>query len=117
MPAKRLTLAKVEMAEYALRELLECVDLDPAYHPGLSAALIQVDSLRPRNADPAAHTPVLWDPGIYGCACGFRPAERPGRISMMMAPYNSHLAKIGLPRPNAPVVYGFGPKTGQPLDY
>lgn len=117
MPAKHLTLAKVEIAEIALRELLECADLDPAYQAGLTSALGQVISLRPNSADPAAHTPVVWEPGIYGCTCGFRPNERPSRASMMMSPYHSHLAKIGLPRTNAPIVYGYGPKAGQPTEY
>lgn len=115
MSTKRLTLAKVEMTEYAIGELLACADLDPARRPLLEQALAQVSGLRSSwSADPAAHTPVMWDRGILGCACGFRPANPAARASMMMAAYHSHLAQIGLPRTDAPVVYGFGPNQGQP---
>jgi hypothetical protein len=35
-------------------------------------------------------------------------------MTMAMAPYNSHLARIGVPRDDGKqIVYGYGDKTGQ----
>jgi hypothetical protein len=113
MPAKKITLAKVEMARFALKELMACVDVPPDRRAELARALAVANSLAPTGANMADHSPVLYAPGIIGCKCGFRPAKFPGRASTMMSPYHSHLAKIGCPRSNAPVLYGYGAQIGQ----
>lgn len=113
MPRAIVTLRKVEMAEYALDDLLACADLGPADRDRLAAARAFVTTLRPAAPPAADHTPVAWDRGIIGCACGYRPDKVPARISMMMAPYHAHIAKLGVPRTDAPVIYGYGPKKGQ----
>lgn len=115
MARKSITLAKVEMAEFALGQLLECEDLPAGKRAVLASTKTLVASLRPGNANPADHTPIAYAPGIFGCKCGFRPAKPAGRISTMFGAYHSHLAKIGVPRNDAPVIYGYGPKIGQPF--
>lgn len=115
MAKKHLTLAKVEMAEFAIAQLLECDDFPAGKRAPLIATAGLLESLRPQKADPAAHTPVAYAPGIFGCSCGARPAERATRGSMTMAYYHGHLAKLGLPRTNAPVIAGYGPNQGQPI--
>jgi len=114
MATKKITLAKVEMAQFALKELLLCVDLDAGARSGLLAALSLVDSLTPTGAKMADHTPVLYAPRLIGCKCGFRPASPASSVHAWMSSYHSHLAKIGCPRSNAPVLYGFGPDLGKP---
>jgi hypothetical protein len=114
MATKKITLAKVDMARFALRELMACADVPPSRRTDLAAALAAVESLAPTGVNPADHTPLVYAPGIFGCRCGFRPDRQPSRASTMFSPYNSHLAKIGCPRTNAPIIYAYGPKIGQP---
>ena len=113
MVAKKITLAKVEMARFALEELMSCADVPPGRRADLLAALGVVNALAPAGVNVLEHTPVLYAPGIIGCQCGFRPVRQPARASTWMSPYHSHLAKIGCPRTNARVLYGYGPQIGQ----
>ena len=111
--AKKITLTKVEFAEFGLRELLDSEDVDPLRRAELERSLALVTSLRPTPAA-GTHTPVAYDRGIIGCSCGFRPDHPAARISTMLGAYHSHLAKLGLPRTSAPVIYGYGPNVGKP---
>ena len=110
----KITLRKVEIAEFGLDDLLACTDLSPATRRELEAARAAVTSLRPTAPPAGAHTPVAWAPGIVGCSCGFRPKAPASRISTMFGAYHTHLAALGIPRHDAPVIYGYGPKRGQP---
>jgi hypothetical protein len=114
MAAKRITLAKVEIAEYALAALAECVDIEVGQRAALAAAASLVTSLRPRQPE-GVHSPVLWAPGIVGCSCGDRPAKMPSRASMLFSGYRSHLARIGVPDTNQRAVVGYGPDKGRTL--
>ena len=108
----QITIRKVEMAEAVLDDLLAC-PMDDKTRASLAAARDLVHSLRPTPA-PGAHDPVAYEPWLIGCSCGFRPDARPARASMSMAPYNSHLARAGLPRDDGrQITYGYGDKIGQ----
>lgn len=114
------TINKVEIAEMALRDLLRA-DLSDADRAVLDQALATVNGLRP-NVNKADHLPVYTtarngDKNVVGCSCGEVPAKRPARSSMMLAPFNTHLAKVGVPRDytangNQQPRYTDGPKAG-----
>jgi hypothetical protein len=104
MAVKHITLVKVEIAQSALSTLIECEEVPAVAKASLRAAIATIKSLTPHQVVASDHTPVEYDRGMIGCRCGFCPPKRPARGSMWMAPYNSHLARLGLPRNNAPIV-------------
>jgi hypothetical protein len=77
MARKSITLAKVEMAEFALRQLLDCDDFPAGKRAVLETTAGLISSLRPGSAKSTDHTPIAYAPGIFGCSCGFRPARPP----------------------------------------
>ena len=66
MARKSITLAKVEIAELALRQLLECDDFPPGKRAVLETTASLINSLRPSSAKPTDHTPITYAPGIFG---------------------------------------------------
>ena len=114
------TITKVEIAEMARRDLLRA-DLSATDRASLDQAMATVSGLRP-NVNAADHMPVYTtarngDKNVIGCSCGEVPAKRPARSSMMQAPFNSHLAKVGVPRDytatgNQQPRYTDGPRAG-----
>lgn len=118
------SITKVEIAEMALRDLLRA-ELSDADRASLTAAMATVQSLAP-NVSAADHLPVFTtaangDQRVVGCSCSFVPKARPQRGSMMMSPFNTHLAKIGVPRNydadgNQQPRYIDGPKAGMTMN-